>query len=25
MYRLRRGEYEYTAPGFHDFLRRRAR
>jgi hypothetical protein len=25
MYRLRRGEYEYTAPGFHEFLTRRAR
>ncbi len=25
MYRVRRGEYEYTAPGFHEFLRRRAR
>ncbi len=25
MYRARRGEYEYTAPGFHEFLRRRAR
>jgi len=24
MYRVRRGEYDYTAPGFHEFLKRRA-
>ena len=24
MYRLRRGEYEYTAPWFHEFLQRRS-
>jgi hypothetical protein len=23
IYRVRRGEYEYTAPGFHSFLQRR--
>ncbi len=25
MYRIRRGEYDYTAPGFHEFLKRRGR